>query len=205
MALTKVNTTHADKVKVVNGYMKPFWLEPSNKDVMGYMLQGVEAGDWIPQGYPVKCEDGANGQKVATLCKYMAVAEFVTTKKVKVRRNSLAKVGEKYAVEGGTTALEVFAIERAGEYDLVEFKNTHGITSGTTPSLYLLDGENPVLPNRVVAEDCNMIEDDKTIVAAHSGIVLKNVVNYPAEYYNTTAFPGTVMLVGCPHITFVNQ
>lgn len=200
-AYKEVNRTH--------GYMKPFWLEPSNKDVMGYKLSGVKNGDWIPQGYPVKCEDSANGQKVATLCKYCTVEQFVSTTIFMTKRNSLLKAGEKITFPGGEVLSTIKTIERAGEYDKVTLSaaNTE-LTSekvGVSMVLATAAGQAANLPNRVVAEDCNITEENATIVAAHSGIILKNVVKYPTAYINSTAFPGSDLLVGCPAIMFIVQ
>lgn len=207
MALTQVSTTHADKVKRTYGYMKPFWLEPSNKDVMGYMLQGVEAGEWIPQGYPVFCEDdAATGQKKATLCKYVAIMEKVSTTIFRIKKNSLVKAGDKLTLVGGTVLSTVKSIEADGQYDKLTLTAANA-EADADKSLALATeaGKAAYLPNRVVAEDCNMIEDDKTIVAAHSGIILKNIVKYPAAYINSETFPGSDLLVGCPAISFINQ
>lgn len=200
-AYKEVNRTH--------GYMKPFLLEPSNKDVMGYKLSGVKKGDWIPQGYPVKCEDSANGQKVATLCKYCTVEQFVSTTIFMTKRNSLLKAGEKITFPGGVVLSTIKTIERAGEYDKVTLSaaNTELTSEKVGVSMVLATeaGQAANLPNRVVAEDCNITEENATIVAAHSGIILKNVVKYPSAYINSEAFPGSDLLVGCPAIMFIVQ
>lgn len=199
MALT-FKTGNQGNVKVESyGHMKPFWLEPTKKDVMGYALSGVAKGDYIPQGYPVKCDDA---NKTAVLCKYIQVVEKVSATEVYVRKNSLAKVGEKYL--NGSTALTISTIEDAGQYDKVKFSASHGITDAC--NLPEANGtEVKALPNRIISEDQNMTANDQTVSAVHSGIVLKNIVNYPAEYINSTAFPGSDLLVGCPAIMFITQ
>lgn len=200
-AYKEVNRTH--------GYMKPFWLDPSNKDVMGYMLQGVKNGDWIPQGYPVKCEEGANGQKIAKLCKYCTVEQFVSTTIFMTKRNSLLNAGDKITFPGGTVLSNIKSIERAGEYDKVTLSAANTELSAEKVGVSMVKateaGVAEFLPNRVVAEDCNITEENHTIVAAHSGIILKNVVKFPSAYINSEAFPGSDLLVGCPAIMFIVQ
>lgn len=207
-----VNSANAGAYKSVSrvkGYMKPFWLEPSNKDMMGYMLKDVEAGEWIPQGYPVKCEIGANGQKVATLCKYVVVEKVNSTSVFFAKKNSLVKVGEKITLVGGAVLSTIKTIKSVGEYDEITLSaaNSEVVKSieGKAMVVATAAGVAPNLPNRVVAEDCNMTAEDKTILAAHSGIILKNIVKYPDAFINSTAFPGSDLLIGCPAISFVTQ
>ena len=61
------------------------------------------------------------------------------------------------------------------------------------------------IPNRIVARTETMKEKDHTISATHQALVIKNVVNYPAEWLNETTFPGSCLLKGCPLIMFINQ
>ena len=61
------------------------------------------------------------------------------------------------------------------------------------------------VPNRIAARSQKMTAIDKTISATHQALVIKNVLDYPAEWLNETTFPGSCLLKGCPLILFINQ
>ena len=61
------------------------------------------------------------------------------------------------------------------------------------------------VPNRIVCAVAELNELDKSCSAAHSGIVLQNVVHYPEEYLNKTSFPGSILLAGDPLLMFIIQ
>ena len=61
------------------------------------------------------------------------------------------------------------------------------------------------VPNRIVCYETKIDALHDTVSAAHQGIVLANVVNYPDEYLNKTAFPGSILLAGNPLLMFTIQ
>lgn len=195
--------------------MNAFWIEPVKKDVMGYALKNVDNGQKVQQGYPLQCIDN-EGKKEAYVCKYIEVLAVDNDKKtLTVKKGSLAKAGEKYyvsaadspvlrtiasvseGVDTDTVVLSVAANEIAANAVLVE-----GVSTGSGSAATIAPKH---LPNRITAQKAEVDALDCTVSAIHSGIVIKNVVNYPEEYINSTTYPGSETLVGCPLILFLVQ
>lgn len=196
------------------GYMNPFWIEPAKRDVMGYKLIGVDAGTVVPAGTPIKTDEAA---KTAVICKYAVVEAKATDKKtLTVHDGHFVKAGEKYMISGTSTIVTIASVSgddtivlsaqnndlKAGDI-LVEVKLVEAESGASSASG--ADEYVPVYPNRIVCAKAEIDELDKTCSAAHSGVVLANVVNYPEEYLNKTTFPGSVYLVGCAGLLFTIQ
>lgn len=185
--------------------MNAFWIEPAKRDVMGYRLTNVSDGDIIPQGAPLKCNDV---EKTAEICKYVYVVAVGSDKKtLEVKAGHLFKGGEKVIVSRAETPT-LITISKASETQIVLSAANNTLTAG---SILLEASQNgseiaPVaLPNRVASSKSTTVTGTTTIAAAHSGIVLENVVHYPKEYINENTFPGSKLLVGCPTISFTIQ
>lgn len=181
--------------------MNAFWIEPAKRDVMGYRLTNVAEGDVIPQGTPLKCDDAT---KTAEVCKYAVVIAVGSDKKtLEVKNGHLLKGGDKVIISGveSPTALN---ISSATDNTIVLSAQNATIKAGDV--IIEADGtEVKALPNRVASSKSTTVTGTTTIAAAHSGIVLENVVHYPKEYINDTAFPGSKLLIGCPTISFTIQ
>lgn len=186
--------------------MNPFWIEPAKRDVMGYKLSGVAAGDVIPAGTPIKTNEAA---KTAVICKYAYVVAVASDNKtLTVKEGHFFKANDKCAISGASPLVQLTIASVSGDDTIVLSAANNSIAAGdvlvevaTTNSTVA-----PVaLPNRIVSAIAEMDDLDKSCSAAHEGIVLQNVVHYPEEYLNKTSFPGSILLVGCPHLTFIIQ
>lgn len=190
------------------GYMNAFWIEPAKRDVMGYRLTNVAAGDKIMPGTPIKTNEAA---KTAEVCKYAVVLGVGIDKKtLTVKEGHFVKAGEKYAISGGDlSALTIASV--SGDDTIVLSAANNDIKAGDVlVEISVASGsgaENApkALPNRIVCAVAEIDELDKTCSAAHAGVVLQNVVHYPAEYLNETTFPGSIYLVGCAGLLFTIQ
>lgn len=192
--------------KDYRGYMNAFWIEPAKRDVMGYRLTNVEAGTVIPTGTPIKTDEA---NKTAVVCKYAYVVAVANDKKtLTVKEGHMLAGGAKVAISGAETLTELTVSKVNGDDTIVLSAINNTIKEGDVlVEVATTDGKvAPVaIPNRVVCAIAEISEIDKTCSAAHSGIVLKNVVHYPAEYLNETAFPGSILLAGCPTLMFTIQ
>lgn len=188
------------------GRMNAFWIEPAKRDVMGYKLTGVAVGDVIPQGAPILTDEAA---KTAVLCRYAHVLAVSNDKKVlTVDRGHLVKAGDTVIISGTTTALTVASVEKdsitlsaalsAANATLIVGKSVFVGTVSEGAATY-------DKPNRIVCYETKIDELHDTVSAAHQGIVLANVVNYPDEYLNKNTFPGSVLLAGDPLLMFTIQ
>ena len=200
--------------KEYRGVMNAFWIEPAKRDVMGYRLTNVDDNAVIYPGTPIKTDEAA---KTAVVCKYAYVLAVANDKKtITVKEGHFVKAGEKYAISGTSTPLTIASVTgdstiklsvanndiKAGDV-LVEVKLVEAESSESSEST--ADEYKAVVPNRVVCAVAELNELDKSCSAAHSGIVLQNVVHYPEEYLNKTAFPGSILLAGDPLLMFIIQ
>lgn len=192
--------------KEYRGVMNAFWIEPAKRDVMGYRLTNVDPGTAIYPGTPIKTDEAA---KTAVVCKYAVVVEVAEDKKtLTVKEGHLLKSTSKVAISGASPLVQLNIASVSGDNTIVLSAQNNSIQAGDV--LVEVATENntvaPVaLPNRVVCALAEIDELDKTCSAAHDGIVLQNVVHYPEEYLNKTAFPGSILLVGNPKLSFIIQ
>ena len=186
--------------------MNAFWIEPAKRDVMGYRLTNVDPGTAIYPGTPIKTDEAA---KTAVVCKYAVVVDVAEDKKtLTVKEGHLLKSTSKVAISGASPLVQLNIASISGDNVIVLSAQNNSIQAGDV--LVEVATENstvaPVaLPNRVVCALAEIDELDKTCSAAHEGIVLQNVVHYPEEYLNKTAFPGSILLVGNPKLSFIIQ
>lgn len=190
------------------GRVYPFHVEPVKRDVMGYEVSGVSKGVVIPQGTPLVVNDNdTNGKKTAVIAKYAKITKKTSTTVFEVDNIGFLAVGDKIFKSGqnSPTLSTISAI--SGKQITLSAANSQ-LAVGDT----VLEGKKesetvvPVsIPNRIVARTETMKEKDHTISATHQALVIKNVVNYPAEWLNETTFPGSCLLKGCPLIMFINQ
>lgn len=196
--------------KDFRGCMNPFWIEPAKRDVMGYKLSGVAAGTVVPAGTPILADDAA---KTAVICKYAVVEKVGIDKKtLTVREGHFFAASDKVAISGASPLVQLTIASVSGDDTIVLSAANNSIKAGDVLVEVATTGEGqsavvaPVaLPNRIVSSVAKISELDKTCAAAHSGVVLENVVNYPAEYINATTFPGSKYLVGCAGLLFTIQ
>lgn len=192
--------------KDYRGYMNAFWIEPAKRDVMGYRLTNVEAGTVIPTGTPIKTDEA---NKTAVVCKYAYVVAVASDKKtLTVKEGHMLVNGAKVAISGAETLTELTVAKVSGDDTIVLSAQNNSIKAGDVlVEVVTVDSKvAPVaIPNRVVCAKAEISEVDKTCSAAHAGILLQNVVHYPAEYLNETAFPGSILLAGCPTLMFTIQ
>lgn len=194
-----------------HGIMTPFYMEPAKKDVMGYRLTNVEAGDVIMPGTPIKTDEKG---KTAVICKYAYVLAVAIDKKtLTVKGGHHLKAGDKVAISGASTLTQLTISAVDNDADTITLSAANNsikaedvlvevATTGTGQEAVVA----PVaLPNRIVDTVAKIDALDKTCSATHEVVVLQNVVHYPDEYLNKTAFPGSILLVGDPKILFVIQ
>lgn len=205
MAVVQANPNAYGKRKVA-----VFHTEPEQRDVMGYALTAQAEGDVIEQGTPIVANDNdTNGRKTAVICKYAKIKSKTSTTKFVLEDVAYLKVGDKIFKSGQASPelSEISAINtKTGEITLkaanAQFAAGDIILEGKS------EGENVVpagIPNRIVLRTEKLKANDKTISATHRAVAIKNVLDYPAEYLNATAFPGSTLLAGCPLILFINQ
>lgn len=196
--------------KEYRGVMNAFWIEPAKRDVMGYKLSNVNAGDVIYPGTPIKTNEAA---KTAEVCKYAYVLAVAIDKKtITVKEGHHFKGSNKCAISGASPLVQLTIASVSGDNTIVLSAANNSIKPGDVLVEVETTGEGqsavvaPVaLPNRVVCAVAEIDELDKTCSAAHEGIVLQNVVHYPAEYLNDTTYPGYISLVGDPKLQFIIQ
>ena len=192
--------------KEYRGVMNAFWIEPAKRDVMGYRLTNVDPGEVIYPGTPIKTDEAA---KTAVVCKYAVVVDVAEDKKtITVKEGHHLKSTSKVAISGASPLVQLNIASISGDNVIVLSAQNNSIKAGDV--LVEVATENntvaPVaLPNRVVCALAEIDELDKTCSAAHDGIVLQNVVHYPAEYLNESTFPGSILLVGNPKLSFIIQ
>lgn len=192
------------------GYMNAFWIEPAKRDVMGYRLTNVAAGDKIMPGTPIKTDEAA---KTAEICKYAVVlAVGIDKKTLTVKEGHFFKAGNKCAISGEQSLTQLTIASVSGDDTIVLSAANNSIKAGDVLVEVATTGEGqsavvaPVaLPNRIVCAVAEIDELDQTCSAAHAGVVLQNVVHYPAEYLNATTFPGSIYLIGCAGLLFTIQ
>lgn len=205
MAVVQSNPNAYGKRKVA-----VFHTEPEQRDVMGYTLTAQAEGDVIEQGTPIVANDSdTNGRKTAVICKYAKIKSKTSTTKFVLEDIAYLKVGDKIFKSGqaSPTLSTISAINKAtGEITLA------AANSQLAAGDIILEGkeENSAvvpagIPNRIVLRTEKLKANDKTISATHRAVAIKNVLDYPAEYLNATAFPGSTLLAGCPLILFINQ
>lgn len=198
------------------GRVYPFHVEPVKRDVMGYEVSGVSKGVVIPQGTPLVVNDNdTNGKKTAVIAKYAKITKKTSTTVFEVDNIGFLAVGDKIFKSGqnSPTLSTISAI--SGNQITLSAANSQlavGDTVVEGKSVTTGEGQDAVttiepvsIPNRIVARTETMKEKDHTISATHQALVIKNVVNYPAEWLNETTFPGSCLLKGCPLIMFINQ
>ena len=190
------------------GRVYPFHVEPVKRDVMGYEVSGVSNGVVIPQGTPLVVNDNdTNGKKTAVIAKYAKITKKTSTTVFEVDNIGFLAVGDKIFKSGqnSPTLSTISAI--SGNQITLSAANSQ-LAVGDTVLEGKTESETVVpvsIPNRIVARTETMKEKDHTISATHQALVIKNVVNYPAEWLNETTFPGSCLLKGCPLIMFINQ
>lgn len=194
--------------------MNAFWIEPAKKDVMGYRLLNANVGDEIPQGTPLKTDEV---NKTAYICRYAHVLAVSNDKKVlTVQRGHFIKAGDSVIISGTETSVTVKSVTAdtitlnnalsAGNATLIVGKSVF-VASDVEESESASGSAAATIdvPNRIVCFTEKIDELHQTVSAAHQGIVLANVVNYPDEYLNKTAFPGSILLAGNPLLMFTVQ
>jgi hypothetical protein len=188
-----------------------FWTEPSKVEVFGYKLsQSFPKGTVIAQGTPIYA-DLSNG--TAKICKIGKVVAKETTTKFHIAKGSLFAAGDKIMMSnsgGAATLSTISSIDKSNaDYDLMTLSAANSqlaagsiIVEGATT-----DGNTApvVLPNRLVARECVVNGIADTISACYNVVAIENTINIPVEYLNTTAFPGSKLLIGCPTISFIKQ
>ena len=190
------------------GRVYPFHVEPVKRDVMGYEVSGVSKGVVIPQGTPLVVNDNdTNGKKTAVIAKYAKITKKTSTTVFEVDNIGFLAVGDKIFKSGqkSPTLSTISAI--SGNQITLSAANSQ-LAVGDTVLEGKTESETVVpvsIPNRIVARTETMKEKDHTISATHQALVIKNVVNYPAEWLNETTFPGSCLLKGYPLIMFINQ
>ena len=198
------------------GRVYPFHVEPVKRDVMGYEVSGVSKGVVIPQGTPLVVNDNdTNGKKTAVIAKYAKVVKKISTTKFELDNIGFLAAGDKIFKSGqDSPTLSTISSINGNEITLSGANSQLAVGDTVVEGKSVTTGEGqdavttiePVsIPNRIVARTETMKEKDHTISATHQALVIKNVVNYPAEWLNETTFPGSCLLKGCPLIMFINQ
>lgn len=219
MAVVQSNPNAYGKRKVA-----VFHTEPEQRDVMGYTLTAQAEGDVIEQGTPIVANDNdTNGRKTAVICKYAKIKSKISTKEFILEDIAYLKAGDKIFKSGqaSPTLSTISAIDKATNKITLAAANSQlaagdiileGKTVTESGESNDPSGDVPVevvvpagIPNRIVLRTEKLKANDKTISATHRAVAIKNVLDYPAEYLNATAFPGSTLLAGCPLILFINQ
>ena len=194
--------------------MNAFWIEPAKRDVMGYKLTNVDAGTVLYPGTPIKTNEAA---KTAVVCKYAYVIAVANDKKtLTVKEGHLFKASDKVAISGASPLVQLTIASVSGDDTIVLSAGNNSIKAGdvlvevvTTTTGEGQSAETSVdpvaVPNRIICAQAEIDALDKTCSAAHQGIVLQNVVHYPAEYLNESTFPGSILLAGNPLLMFTIQ
>lgn len=185
-----------------------FHEEPAKRDVMGYTVSGVAEGDVIPQGTPLVVNDNdTNGKKTAVICKYAHITKKTSTTKFEVDNIGFLKVGDKIFKSGqNSPTLSTISAISGKEITLAAANSQLAVGDTVLEGVDNSGTIAPVsIPNRIAARSQKMTAIDKTISATHQALVIKNVLDYPAEWLNETTFPGSCLLKGCPLILFINQ
>lgn len=183
-----------------------FHTQPVQRDVMGYKLSGIKAGDVVPQGTPLV----ANADnKTATIAKYAKVVKKVSTSKFIVETLNFLAVGDTIFCSGeaSPTLSTIKSIDVATREITLAAANSQ-LDAGKI----MVEGVNKDsavkvkhTPNRIVARTETMQTVNQTISATWQAVAIQDVLEYPVEWLNSETFPGTTLLAGCPHIVFVKQ
>ena len=190
------------------GRVYPFHVEPVKRDVMGYEVSGVSKGVVIPQGTPLVVNDNdTNGKKTAVIAKYAKITKKTSTTVFEVDNIGFLAVGDKIFKSGqNSPTLSTISAISGNQITLSAANSQLEVGDSVLEGKKESETVVPVsIPNRIVARTETMKEKDHTISATHQALVIKNVVNYPAEWLNETTFPGSCLLKGCPLIMFINQ
>lgn len=188
------------------GRVYPFHVEPVKRDVMGYQLDGVEAGVVVTQGTPIVADDDT---KKAVICKHAKVVKKVSTTKFVVEYVGYLAVGDKVFCSGAASPVlsEIASINYDTKEITLKAANSQ-LDAGKIMVEGITDDSSVVAkhtPNRIVARTQTMSVKDKSVSATHQAIVISNVVDYPDEWLNKTTFKGSTLLAGCPLILFMKQ
>lgn len=182
-----------------------FYVPPVQREVSGYKLTGsYEKGTVIPMGTPIYADTAT---KQATICKYAVVEKKVDAKNFVLKDISFLAVGDKVFASGKTTLSTISAIDKATRTITLSANNAEIVAGDVL--VEGVAGENGAaptavrVPNRIVSHTATLAEYDKTVSGTYQCVAIQNVLKYPDEYLNKTAFPGSVLLVGCPTIHFV--
>lgn len=183
-----------------------FHTPPTKLEVFGYKVNGVAKGDVIPQGTPLVADDET---RTATICKHAKVVKKVDAKTFIVEDLGFLAVGDKLFCSGETAPVlsEIADIDKTAKKIVFKANNAQ-VAVGKILVEGVTEGENVVAkdcPNRIVARTETMKTIDHTISATYQAAAIKNVLDYPVEWLNTTTYPGTVTLKGCPLIVFFKQ
>lgn len=200
-------------------WMNPFFQQPQTKDVMGYALSNVADGDTVLPGTPIKTNET---NKSAVVCKYAVVTAFATDKKtITVKNVGWLAAGDKIALSGEETltSLTIASVDKDKSQIVLSATTELTIKEGSvlvevkeTTIPPAQEGDDPTvvvsvkdIPNRIVDTVAKIDGYDNTVSAVHQAVVLQNVIHYPAEWLNTSDFPGSILLAGCPLILFTIQ
>jgi hypothetical protein len=189
-----------DDKKEYSGVKPVFWIEPAKKDVMGYRLTNVAKGDVVVPGTPLQTDEV---NKTAVVCRYAHVVAVASDKKtLTVEGGHLLTAATKVAISGAETLTALNLASVDGTTVVLSAQN-NTIKAGDV-LVEVVDGA-AAKPNRIVVEEAEINELDKTCSATHEAWVIQNMVHYPAEYLNTTIAPGSIYLVGCLGLKFMYQ
>ncbi len=191
------------------GNVPCFQVQPVLNEVMGYMLENAPAnGEVVPMGTPILADSKG---KTAKICKYAVIEKKIDAKTFIAQRIGFLAVGDSIFVSGGAVLSVIASIDESSRTITLKANNSEleagkivleGVseTANDTTTLKAVS-----TPNRIVAHSAVVKENDKTVSAAFKAVAIQNVLNYPQEWLNEEAFPGSTLLKGNPHIFFVNQ
>lgn len=183
-----------------------FHTQPVQRDVMGYTLSNVAVGDVVPQGTPLVA---SMDNKTATIAKYAKVVKKVSTTKFIVETLNFLAVGDTFFCSGAEspTLSTIRAIDPVTREITLAAANSQLDAGSIMVEGVSADSVVSVkhVPNRIVARTETMQTINKTISATWQAVAIQDVLEYPVEWLNSEAFPGTTLLKGCPHIIFVKQ